>query len=211
MGPGGQRFLISLFNRLMESNVTYRQIHPDWQIIPETHATSPLGRPPLAHSPQLPALRLVSLRGNGSSRAKSVNYWPWCPRARGTTMGEKVGLGGSWMRSSLAARGARCLQRSVKSSSPSCPALTQTHWGPAWGGLDTVLGNAESVGRVVQSPASKCHSPEGGEARKKEILYPTRRDGEGLNGTFPIWSHWLSSCFSRRFWASATNKKLCRI
>lgn len=67
------------------------------------------------------------LRGNGSSCAKSVNYWPRCPRARGTMMGEKVGLGGSWMQSSPAARGARCLQRNVKNSSPSCPALTQMH------------------------------------------------------------------------------------
>ena len=56
---------------------------------------------------------------------------------------------------------------------------------PPWGGLDAALGTAESVARAVQSPDSKCHSPEGGEALKKEILYPTWRDGEGLNVKFP--------------------------
>lgn len=111
-------FFWFLFNQIMDSNVTYRQIYPDWQIIPKTHATSPLGRPPLAHY----ALSCSDLlRGNGSSCAKSVIYWPRCPRARGTMMGEKVRLGGSWTRSSPGARGAQCLQRNVKSSSPLCP------------------------------------------------------------------------------------------
>jgi len=66
---------------------------------------------------------------------------------------------------------------------------------PAWGGLGTVQGTTEPV----ESPDSRSHSPEGGEALKEEILCPTWRDGDGLNGKFPIWRRWLLSCFSGQF------------
>lgn len=44
-GPGGQRFFISPLHRLMDGEVTYTHIHPDWQIIHKAPATSPLGCP----------------------------------------------------------------------------------------------------------------------------------------------------------------------